>query len=142
MSKAVVVDASVAVKWLVKEEDVESALRLLEGADDIRAPQIVFGEVANALWKKARKGDITSGTALDAIGFLPGFIGNVFATGDLMTEALRMACAFDHPVYDCLYVEGARRLDLPLVTADLRLVRKFSASPYASSILPLDHWRP
>ena len=141
MSWPVVVDASVAVKWLVKEEDVENALRLLQGAEDIRAPQIIFGEVANALWKKIRRGEITTRTGQEAVGFLPGYISRVFPTDDLLSEALGMACTYDHPVYDCLYLEGARRLDLPLVTADLRLIRKFSASPYASTVLPLSEWR-
>ncbi len=38
--------------------------------------------------------------------------------------------------------EAARQLDLPLITADARLIRKFAASPYAASILPLSDWRP
>lgn len=141
MSTAIVVDASVAVKWLVNEEDVDGALLLLEGAEDIRAPQIIFGEVANALWKKIRRREITIQTGQEALGFLSGYIASAFAIDDLLSAALEMACTFDHPVYDCLYVEGARRLDLPLVTADERLIRKFSASPYASTVVPLSHWR-
>lgn len=142
MSDPVVVDASVAVKWFVKEEGAEDAFRLLEGASEIRAPQIIFGEVANALWKKARRGDIAPQTGVDALGFLSGYIGRVIAAENLLSRALHLACAIDHPVYDCLYVEGARQLDLPLITADARLIRTFAASPYAASILPLSDWRP
>lgn len=142
MSEAVVVDASVAVKWFVKEEGAEDAFRLLEGAKEIRAPQIIFGEVANALWKKIRRRDIAPETGVDALGFLSGYLGTIIAAEDLLSGALRLACAIDHPVYDCLYVEGARQLELPLITADTRLIRKFSASPYAASILPLSDWHP
>lgn len=142
MSRSVVVDASVAVKWLVREEGVADALRLLEGAEEIRAPRILFTEVANALWKKVRRGDIAADTGAEALRFLPGYIGAVVATDDLLSEAFQMALALDRPVYDCLYVESARRLELPLVTADARLIRTFSGSAYARHILSLSDWRP
>lgn len=141
MSDAVVVDASVALKWFVKEEDAQDAFRLLKGAKEIRAPQIIFGEVANALWKKVRRGDITPQTGIGAIEALPAYIASLIEAEGLMSRALRLACEVDYPVYDCLYVECARILDMPLVTADARLIRKFAASPYASTILPLSDWR-
>lgn len=141
MSGTVVVDASVAVKWLVKEEDVESALRLLQGASEIRAPKLILGEVANAVWKKVRRKEISADTGVEALEFLAGYIAILFDTDDLLGAALRMACALDHPIYDCLYVESARRLDLPLVTADARLIRKLAGSTYGRHILPLSEWR-
>ena len=48
-----VVDASVAVKWLVEEEGSASAERLLEGDHDLHAPRLMVPEIANALWRKA-----------------------------------------------------------------------------------------
>ena len=58
-----VVDASVAVKWLVAEEDSSAADRLLAGGDDLHAPRLMASEVANALWRKARMGEIERGRA-------------------------------------------------------------------------------
>ena len=55
---SLVVDASVAVKWLVAEEDSESANRLAAGAEDLHAPRLMASEVANTLWRKARLGEI------------------------------------------------------------------------------------
>lgn len=94
------------------------------------------------MWKKVRRRDITADAGLDALGVLPGDIGVVIATEDLLSGALGLAGAVDHSVYGCLCVAGARRRDLPLMTADARLVRTFSASPYAASILPLSDGRP
>ncbi|MFG1360358.1 type II toxin-antitoxin system VapC family toxin [Xanthobacter pseudotagetidis] len=142
MSRVVLVDASVAVKWLVQEQHVAKAIMLLDEADEITAPQILFGEVANALWKKVRRAEIAADTSLDAIRLLQSYIHVVHPIEEFLTEALTMACAVDHPIYDCLYIACARGLNLPLVTADARLIRKFSSSPYAASILPLDQWRP
>ncbi len=44
----------------------------------------------------------------------------------LLPEALSLAATHDHSVYDCLYVALAQRADIPLITADKRLTRKFS----------------
>ena len=54
----IVVDASVAVKWLVAEEGSDAADRLLTDGDDLYAPRLMASEVANALWRKARLGEI------------------------------------------------------------------------------------
>jgi len=48
-----VVDASVAVKWLVTEKDTENALKVLDGylagRFELLAPTLIYYEVANAL---------------------------------------------------------------------------------------------
>ena len=53
-----VVDASVAVKWLVEEEDSEAADRLLEQRHELFAPRLMASEVGNALWRKVRMGEL------------------------------------------------------------------------------------
>ncbi|MEW6123603.1 MAG: type II toxin-antitoxin system VapC family toxin [Pseudomonadota bacterium] len=139
---SLIVDASVAVKWFVDEEDTDRATLLLERAERICAPRIILGEVANAIWKTVRRGDMSQELGAEAVADLPRFVTLLFDTDHFMADALRIACALDHPIYDCLYVESARRLKLPLVTADARMARKFSAGPYAQHIIPLSDWRP
>ena len=53
-----VVDASIAVKWVLPEPDSERA-RALILRGDLTAPDLLRLEVANALWKQARRGAIT-----------------------------------------------------------------------------------
>ena len=53
-----VVDASVAVKWLVVEEDADVAQELATSGQELHAPRLMASEVANALWRKARAGEI------------------------------------------------------------------------------------
>ncbi|MBB6306529.1 type II toxin-antitoxin system VapC family toxin [Xanthobacter tagetidis] len=136
-----VIDASVVVKWFIEEEGSERAEQLLDARVDLYAPRILLGEVANALWKSVRRGEVPMPLAEEALRRLPRTIRFLFDTDDILTDVLQMAVALDHPIYDCLYVAGARRRELSLVTADARLIRKFSASPYASTILPLSEWR-
>ena len=64
MSK-VVVDASVAAKWLVTESLSDKALALLGGPDDLISPDLLLPEVGNILWKKARAGDLIRRIARD-----------------------------------------------------------------------------
>ena len=51
-----VVDASVAVKWLVTEPDSDIARELAAGGDDLHAPRLMTSEIANTLWRKTRSG--------------------------------------------------------------------------------------
>ena len=56
-----VVDASVAVKWLIAEDGSDAAALLLMDGDDLHAPRLMASEVANALWRKIRKDEIERG---------------------------------------------------------------------------------
>ncbi len=138
----IIVDASVAVKWFILEEEAEKARGIVESAIRVAAPKIMLGEVANALWKHARRGGITSNVGAQALGVLPGYIHDLFDTDTFLSAAFDMACVLDHPIYDCLYVESARRFDMPLLTADARLIRKLAGTPYATHVTPLSQWRP
>ena len=62
-----VVDASVAVKWLVAEDGSDAADRLLTDGDDLYAPRLMTSEVANTLWRKVRLGEIKRGTVSDLV---------------------------------------------------------------------------
>ncbi len=44
-----VVDASVAVKWLIFEGDAGVAQELAMGSEELHAPRLMASEVANAL---------------------------------------------------------------------------------------------
>lgn len=55
-----VVDASVAVKWVIPEVLSDAADRVRDGEDDILAPDLLLVEVANALWRKTTVKDLSS----------------------------------------------------------------------------------
>ena len=69
-----VVDASVAVKWLVAEDGSDAARALAAGGDDLHAPRLMASEVANALWRKARLGEIErsdAGAMMESVREMP-----------------------------------------------------------------------
>lgn len=56
---SVVVDASVVLKWFVPEAGSDAASRLLASEDRLEAPDLLFAEIANAIWKKVLRGQLT-----------------------------------------------------------------------------------
>ena len=121
MIKAAVVDASVAVKWVVPESGSDRA-RLLAQAK-LEAPDLLSVECANILWKKVRLGHLTRRAAADCLRLLLAMPVAVVGSRELLDSALRLSLELDHPVYDCLYLALALQRRFPLVTADEKLAK-------------------
>ena len=129
-----VVDASVAVKWLVEEEESETAERLLRGNFDLHAPRLLVSEVANAIWRRARAGEIGRGEAgmlVHAISEMPLYWHN---DEELGPDAVRLALAFDRPAYDCVYLALAHRIGAQVVTTDARFANALAATEHGGSV--------
>jgi predicted nucleic acid-binding protein len=139
---AYVVDASVAVKWLIYEESSDRAIMFARSNNHFIAPRMIMTEVANALARKANQGVIASEEAKRQFARLPYFFDEVFSVDDLVANALHNACKFRHPVYDLICVEAGRRRGIQLVTADQRLSSKLANTELASCILMLSDWQP
>jgi predicted nucleic acid-binding protein len=126
-----VVDASVAVKWLVSEAYSEEAARLLESDRVLIAPALLYAEAANALWALARRGDIAAADVGEALAVLADAPLSVPSSlRRLMPAAARLAGDLDHPVYDCFYLALALQEQHPVVTADRRFHNAVRAHPY------------
>ncbi len=119
--RGVVIDASVAIKLVITEADSERADRL--DGRRMLAPDLLWSECANILWKSVHRGIVSANEAelaCEALLRLPFEIADAAA---LLPEALRRSITIGHPAYDCLYLELAAREGLPLITADRRLLR-------------------
>ena len=128
-----VVDASIVVKWLVKEEGSDEAASLLEAEAALIAPELLFAEVSNALWAMHRRGDIGGedfAEATDALRAAP--VGVPFSMRQLAAASARLAVDLDHPVYDCFYLALAVQEQYSVVTADARFHEKVRSHPYLS----------
>lgn len=117
----VVVDASVAVKWLVTEQWTHESRRLLANGVDRYAPDLLLIETANVLWKKARRKEIQEPRRyFRELAHLRDVLV-LRRCQELLVRAGAIALALDHPVYDCVYLAHAEAEGVPLVTADARL---------------------
>ena len=132
-----VVDASVSVKWLVAEEDFEPARELATGKDDLHAPRLMASELANALWSKARRGQIEYGEASAMIATVPGMPVQWHADETVCADAIRLALALNRPVYDCMYLALAHRIGAVVVTADLRFANAVAPTEHGGAVMTL-----
>jgi predicted nucleic acid-binding protein len=130
-----VVDASVAIKWYLPEIHDSEAQRLLSGGHDLLAPDLLFAEVGNILWKRVRAEQMTdmeAQTILQSLGDLPLL---VVPSWPLVLLALEIACQTQRTVYDSLYLALAVREQAVLVTADAKFVHSIQITPMARYIL-------
>ncbi len=131
-----VIDASVAAKWFVPEAGTNDAEALLGAAAELIAPELLFVEVANFLWKAARTGRVKPARARRALAMLPRYVA-LTSDRELVPAAFDLARTLDHPVYDCLYLALAGARDARLITADERLLGKASEASIGKRIVSL-----
>jgi predicted nucleic acid-binding protein len=122
----IVVDASVAMKWVIEEDGTPEALMLLKQAS-LAAPDLLTAECANILWKKVRRNELTKENAFLAARLLER-ADIEFLPRSLLEPAVRMAIELDHPAYDCVYLALAAANGWKFVTADERFVQKVRQS--------------
>jgi predicted nucleic acid-binding protein len=113
-----VIDASIAVKWVVEEAGTEKALILRRRAKLI-APELLIAECANILWKKCQRDELSKEQSFLAAELLQAADIEFLPTRLLLEAATRIAIELDHPAYDCLYLALASERDCRLVTAAL-----------------------
>ena len=130
-----VVDASVALKWMAPEEDSEMANLLFAENYEIHAPRLMVSEVANALWRKvALQGLIEIQEAQARLESLSSMAIIWEADEMVCADALRIAATLRHPAYDCVYLALARQIDATLVTADERFMNLVVSTEHRDTI--------
>ncbi len=139
MNGFVVVDASLAFKWLVKENHSDKAIALARSwdSDGIRpvAPYLMPVEVANALHRRVVRKELTLETATRLMESLVASGIELRETPQLHGRALELADRLRQAAaYDAHYLVLAETLECDLWTADEKFYR--AASPTAGNL----HW--
>lgn len=129
-----IVDASVAVKWLLDEHG-SAAADLVLAHGGLGTPDLLFAEVANVLWKSWRRGDFVQ--MPDGLARLANCFQRVTPCAQLLTSAAALAVALNHPAYDCFYLAMAIAEDEPLITADRRFFEICQGTPHESRLRAL-----
>lgn len=129
-----VLDASVAFKWTLPaaiEPLSSEAVRLLQryanGDVDFIVPDIFWAEIGNIAWKGARQRRWSQKEAHEIAGSMQARQFKTVSSLSLLADALKLACAFDRTIYDCLYVALAVQSKTELITADERLATSLAA---------------
>ena len=126
-------DASIGVKWFVQEVHSVEARAWRSGPDSLNAPAYFFDlEIANVLWKKVRRAEISRAEADLILGQLPALPMARHSENPLIAPAFNLADRTGRTVYDCLYLALAVQLSGRMLTADQRFYNSLAATPWAS----------
>jgi predicted nucleic acid-binding protein len=118
-----VLDASVGIKLFVEEEFSDKVERLFaklaeDPQTEIHVPDLFYIECANILLKYTRRFDRPLEDSLADIRDLNSLDLKITSTNELIEDALQLAEKKNLTAYDACYAVLARKLELPLVTAD------------------------
>lgn len=129
---AFVVDSSVALAWLLPDEQSDTADALKGRLETQRpvAPTLWPLEVGNALLSARRRGRLTErdiDRLLEVFAALPIEV-EVAAPVESLLATIALARRYRLTTYDAAYLELAKRRGLPLATFDSRLGTAASAA--------------
>lgn len=137
-----VVDASVLVKAYIPETGSDQAWGLLErleaGEVELLAPDLIYPECGNILWKKVRRGEIEAADAREIADAMSELPLQIESARKLMPLALDIAIACGTTVYDSLYVSLANIYGTRVLTADQKLVNLLAGTPFRENIESLE----
>ncbi len=134
---ALVVDASVAIKWFVDEPGADRARSLGKRVPDWSHRTSWFRRYAALLWRKVRLGQAVPELAAEATLRLSAKLIDLRPTAIPASRAMMLALELDHPVYDCFYLALAESEQSAMLTADRRLLARLSRSNLAALAEPL-----
>jgi predicted nucleic acid-binding protein len=118
----ILIDASVAIKWVVAEPGSAEAILLLDRR--LYAPDLLCPECANILWKKVVRGELRPDEAEVAARTLEAAGIELVAMRPYLAPAAALAIELGHPAYDCIYLAVALQLAITCVTADQGLIQR------------------
>jgi len=142
---ALVIDASVGLKWVLAEPDSAVAQALAASDEELVAPDFWLNEACNVLWLQVRRNVLTPAEAQEGLMPLRAQVQPTPTAGlGLQDAALEIALAAGHSPYDTLYVAFAIAMGAEkLVVADRKfaMAMRGHSDPAVSGLLMLlDEW--
>ena len=120
----VVLDASAAVEIALNRGKAAPLSAILDQAEQTLAPDLLFAEVVNAVWKEHQIGGLSLSICDEALSILPGLVDTVAASQDLYRQAFLLSRTVRRPAYGMFYLALARREDATLLTLDAALKKE------------------
>jgi len=133
----IVVDTSVAVKWIVREQHHEAALDVLELPIAKIAPDFLLAELAHVLFKKCKQGEVEWEQAMLGIDAVTKHISVFVPASELVSDAFGLEQELSHGAYDCFFL-GLALTSGVLVTADEQFAKRCQAGGYGHYVQLVD----
>jgi predicted nucleic acid-binding protein len=135
MVTEVVVDSSVIVALSIPEELSEWALKKISEYEFPHILEFCYYEVANAIKCKTprlldtKRAEKAFNKALDVMNQF-----GVHSFGEVIVDAFSLGLELNIAVYDAAFVVLADKLDMRLLTLDLRLAKRLEGTKYGGLI--------
>jgi len=127
--EALVLDASVIVKWFCEEEYTGKALEIRKefftSEIDIIVPELLLYEVSNALRYNKGFSRKDKGGMIDDLSLIDFKV--VHFSNKIAAMALKTALDTDTTIYDSVYFAVAKLNKCPLITADKNYVKRIKS---------------
>lgn len=124
-----IVDASVILRAFFPDKAQAQAQAVVRdhvaGRIELKAPDLLPYELANAVWQAERRGRISTAQADEIIQAMAGLQIGILSLD--WAEMLPLACRFNRSAYDAAYLALAEKLGEPLITGDERLFNAVQA---------------
>ncbi len=142
MAIPLVIDSGIAVKWIIEEHDSVAAERILDAYSEreivLYAPDLIFSEIGNVLWRKVTFEGVSSSDANDAIDSLNEILIQTIPSFSIFESAFAIAVEYRRTFYDLIYLAASLHLGCSFVTADVRLFN--AVQPKFPNIVLLSDW--
>jgi predicted nucleic acid-binding protein len=125
----IVLDASVLIKLYINEEGSRRAVAAVKKAEALVAPDLLWSEAGNILWKYVRRGDLDLDAAQSMLRDMLQMPIVITPSSGLVEQAFEIATQADRTVYDSLYLALALQAKSVMLTADQRLVHALADQP-------------
>ncbi len=131
--KTIVVDASVALKWWLRDEDATTEADQLQtdfltGHLNLIAPSLFDYEIVNTLKMAVVRKRVDEAYALTAIADLVAYEIEHHDIRALQQTAFQLACQHQRSAYDASYLALAQALGFDFYTEDKRMFNAVSSS--------------
>jgi predicted nucleic acid-binding protein len=132
--KRYVADASTVATFLFQEPLVEQARCLLFSGQATLAPDLIYAELANVIWKRNARGMIGELEAMALLKDVWEIPLEITSCNPLAGVALKLAMGTKRSAYDCIYLALASTSDATMVTTDMRLINALTNTPWAEHV--------
>ncbi len=130
-----VIDASVAIKWFLPERYSINAIRLLDAGNELVAPDLIFPECGNVLWKKWLRQELEADVIPVLLGDLRRMNIRIVPSFSLINEASGIAVGWRRSFYDSIYLALAVAFNCRMITADEKLCNALKGTPLAERMV-------
>lgn len=140
--RKVVVDSSVVIKWYVPQPYSLEAREILKAYQNgsllLLAPDLIYAEVGNIIWKIQRFQGLSNTDAQDILNAFQLIAFELTPAASLLNDAYYLAINHQRSVYDALYVALSIRQQCQFVTADEKLVNAVSSR--IQNVILIKNW--